>query len=215
MKYKIEIPTTLDDITLAQFKEYSLMISRETEEDLTFKKQVINLFCTGDTEKIEFFKKKQIDSIFADFTAMLESERNSFEKIVTIEGKEYGFIPNLKDLSIGEFSDIETLMKDGVFENIEKVLAVLYRPVCRKDKDFVNKIRRFFGFKALKSKLYNIADYDGLNDRDVLFLNKFPVKNFHGTMVFFLIIAKELLMHTHQYLKENQTEAKSSKPPQA
>lgn len=198
MKYKIEIPTTLDDITLAQFKEYSLMISRETEEDLTFKKQVINLFCTGDTEKIEFFKKKQIDSIFADFTAMLESERNSFEKIVTIEGKEYGFIPNLKDLSIGEFSDIETLMKDGVFENIEKVLAVLYRPV-------INKVKH----------LYNIADYDGLNDRDVLFLNKFPVKNFHGTMVFFLIIAKELLMHTHQYLKENQTEAKSSKPPRA
>lgn len=199
MKYKIEIPTSLDDITLAQFKEYSLMISRETEEDLTFKKQVINLFCTGDTEKIEFFKKKQIDSIFADFNEMLESERNIFEKIVTIDGKDYGFIPNLKDLSIGEFSDIETLMKDGVFENIEKVLAVLYRPV-------INKVKH----------LYNIADYDGLNDRDKLFLNKFPVKNFHGTMVFFLIIAKELLMHTHQFLKENQQmENKSSKPPQA
>ena len=199
MKYKIEIPTSLDDITLAQFKEYSLMISRETEEDLTFKKQVINLFCTGDTEKIEFFKKKQIDSIFADFNEMLESERNIFEKIISIDGKEYGFIPNLKDLSIGEFSDIETLMKDGVFENIEKVLAVLYRPV-------INKVKH----------LYNIADYDGLNDRDKLFLNKFPVKNFHGTMVFFLIIAKELLMHTHQFLKENQqTENKSSKHPQA
>ena len=199
MKYKIEIPTSLDDITLAQFKEYSLMISRETEEDLTFKKQVINLFCTGDTEKIEFFKKKQIDSIFADFNEMLESERNIFEKIISIDGKEYGFIPNLKDLSIGEFSDIETLMKDGVFENIEKVLAVLYRPV-------INKVKH----------LYNIADYDGLNDRDKLFLNKFPVKNFHGTMVFFLIIAKELLMHTHQFLKENQqTESKSSKHPQA
>lgn len=199
MKYKIEIPTSLDDITLAQFKEYSLMISKETEEDLTFKKQVINLFCTGDTEKIEFFKKKQIDSIFADFNAMLESERNIFEKIISIDGKEYGFIPNLKDLSIGEFSDIETLMKDGVFENIEKVLAVLYRPV-------INKVKH----------LYNIADYDGLNDRDKLFLNKFPVKNFHGTMVFFLIIAKELLMHTHQFLKENQQmENKSSKPLQA
>jgi len=199
MKYKIEIPTSLDDITLAQFKEYSLMISRETEEDLTFKKQVINLFCTGDTEKIEFFKKKQIDSIFADFNEMLESERNIFEKIISIDGKDYGFIPNLKDLSIGEFSDIETLMKDGVFENIEKVLAVLYRPV-------INKVK----------PLYNIADYDGLNDRDKLFLNKFPVKNFHGTMVFFLIIAKELLMHTHQFLKENQqTESKSSKPPRA
>ena len=199
MKYKIEIPTSLDDITLAQFKEYSLMISRETEEDLTFKKQVINLFCTGDTEKIEFFKKKQIDSIFADFNEMLESERNIFEKIISIDGKEYGFIPNLKDLSIGEFSDIETLMKDGVFENIEKVLAVLYRPV-------INKVKH----------LYNIADYDGLNDRDKLFLNKFPVKNFHGTMVFFLIIAKELLMHTHQFLKENQQmENKISKPPQA
>ena len=199
MKYKIEIPTSLDDITLAQFKEYSLMISRETEEDLTFKKQVINLFCTGDTEKIEFFKKKQIDSIFADFNEMLESERNIFEKIISIDGKEYGFIPNLKDLSIGEFSDIETLMKDGVFENIEKVLAVLYRPV-------INKVKH----------LYNIADYDGLNDRDKLFLNKFPVKNFHGTMVFFLIIAKELLMHTQQFLKENQqTENKSFKPPQA
>jgi len=199
MKYKIEIPTSLDDITLAQFKEYSLMISRETEEDLTFKKQVINLFCTGDTEKIEFFKKKQIDSIFADFNEMLESERNIFEKIISIDGKDYGFIPNLKDLSIGEFSDIETLMKDGVFENIEKVLAVLYRPV-------INKVK----------PLYNIADYDGLNDRDKLFLNKFPVKNFHGTMVFFLIIAKELLMHTHQFLKENQQmENKSSKPPRA
>jgi len=45
----------------------------------------------------------------------------------------FGFIPNLEDMSFGEYVDLDTYIGD--MKNIEKAMAVLYRPIVTKIKN--------------------------------------------------------------------------------
>ena len=57
-------------------------------------------------------------------------------KLVThfkIKNKEYGFHPQLDELTLGEYIDLDTYIGD--WENMEKTMNVLYRPVIAKLKD--------------------------------------------------------------------------------
>ena len=69
--------------------------------------------------------------------------------VLDIDGQEYGFHPNLSDLTLGEFVDLDNYCKD-IWKNMHKTMAILYREVTKK-----------------KGKKYGIVDYDveGL-DRD-------------------------------------------------
>ena len=54
-------------------------------------------------------------------------------KLVTrfkINKKEYGFIPNLDDMTLGEYIDLDTY--SGNYDNIEVAMNVLYRPITAK-----------------------------------------------------------------------------------
>jgi hypothetical protein len=47
-----------------------------------------------------------------------------------MDGVEYGFIPNLDDMSFGEYVDLDTYLGD--WQNIHRAMAVLYRPIREK-----------------------------------------------------------------------------------
>ena len=65
-------------------------------------------------------------------TEMFEQKPNLVTKF-KLNNKEYGFHPQLDDLTLGEYIDLDTFIGD--WENIEKAMAVLYRPVVNKLKD--------------------------------------------------------------------------------
>jgi hypothetical protein len=50
-------------------------------------------------------------------------------KSFTLNNVSYGFHPQLDDLTLGEYIDLDTYIGD--WENIEKAMAVLYRPVVQ------------------------------------------------------------------------------------
>ena len=50
-----------------------------------------------------------------------------------MNGKEYGFIPNLDDMSFGEYVDLDTYLSD--WQQIEKAMGVLFRPIKDRYKD--------------------------------------------------------------------------------
>ena len=60
-------------------------------------------------------------------------EKPQLVKEFDMGGESYGFIPNLQDMSFGEYIDLDTFIGD--MENIHKAMAVLYRPIKVKDKD--------------------------------------------------------------------------------
>ena len=75
----------------------------------------------------------------------LQAEKNTeLKKIIEIEGQQYAFHPNLDELSLGEYADIETFIKAGLEKKMPEIMAVLFRPITEKEKD-----------------VYAIAAYDG------------------------------------------------------
>jgi len=56
-------------------------------------------------------------------------ENTKLNKIITINDIKYGFHPNLEELTLGEYADIETYLNNGMEDNIDKIMAVLYRPI--------------------------------------------------------------------------------------
>lgn len=61
-----------------------------------------------------------------------ESANNKLKKIIILDNVEYGFHPNLEEITLGEYADIETYMKNGIEDNLPKLMSVLYRPITEK-----------------------------------------------------------------------------------
>ena len=82
-------------------------------------------------------------------------------------GKQFGFVPNLEQITLGEFTDIDSNITD--WRNMHRVMAVLYRPI-------VSEI----------GKYYQIEEYDGTDKYAELMLSM-SLDVVMGSLVFFII----------------------------
>jgi len=147
MKLSITIPTSLKDITLRQYKHF-LNIQKENKGDKFYDAKMIEIFCNMPLNKVILLKLsdsqeiiKLLNNIFDTKPALVQ--RFKLNKI------EYGFHPQLDDLTLGEYIDLDTFIGD--WDQIEKAMNVLYRPIIAK----------------LKNK-YTIKDYEVGTEQDLL-----------------------------------------------
>tara|TARA_R100001443_G_C3295993_1_gene164026 strand:- start:74 stop:721 length:648 start_codon:yes stop_codon:yes gene_type:complete len=131
MKLEVYIPDTLSEITLGQYQKY-LKIQSLNEDENFLAMKMIEIFCGLRGDTILAMKAKSIRDITIVLTQMFE-EKPQLVKEFDMGGVSYGFIPNLQDMSFGEYIDLDTFIGD--MENIHKAMAVLYRPIKVKDKD--------------------------------------------------------------------------------
>ena len=103
---------------------------------------------------------------------------------------EFGFIPNLDKMSLGEYIDAEKYLCN--WEDMHKAMAVLYRPIVAGNKDF-----------------YLIEKYKG-SDKYSSVMKDAPCTVALGSMVFFLSLGIELskttlgsLLNQQQISKED------------
>ncbi len=97
----------------------------------------------------------------------------------------YGFNPQLDDLTLGEYIDLDTFIGD--WENIEKAMAVLYRPVVNKIKD-----------------KYTIEEYKVGVDQDILDM---PMDAVLSSIFFLWNLGLDLSKTMMNYLDKEQTQA--------
>lgn len=113
----------------------------------------------------------------------LLQEETTFVQRFKYDGVEYGFIPNLNDISTGEYLDLDNLLKSPN-QNLHRIMAVLYRPV-----------------KNTKGKLYNIEEYQGsLKYADVM--KNVDHEIIKGALFFFTQLGMELLENTNTFLNQ-------------
>ena len=131
MNVKIKIPTSLKDITLRQYKKFLKI--QENEKDLNFlNAKMIEIFCNIELGNVMLLKVQDSNEITTILTDLFEEK----PKLVTdfqIGKVKYGFHPELDDLTLGEYIDLDTFIGD--WDNIEKAMNVLYRPILAKIKD--------------------------------------------------------------------------------
>ena len=176
---KVSVTTHINDITLLQFQKYSKINTEDQDEEFLIHK-TIEIFCNVDIRVVSQFPIKDAKEIVEDIHTVLD-QTVKFTDRFTLEGVEYGFIPDLSAMSLGEYIDLEDGLKDT--KEFHKAAAVMYRPVVKSFKE-----------------LYTIDGYDASLERQALMLEA-PIGIISSAVVFFYSIVNELLEGSQNYSK--------------
>ena len=125
MPIKINIPSSLKDITLRDYKHF-LDIQKENKEDRFLNAKMIQVFCKVSLEDVMRLKLSDSESIVEIISNMFE-QKPALVKKFKIGKTQYGFHPELDAMTLGEYIDLDTFISD--WDNMEKAMNVLYRPV--------------------------------------------------------------------------------------
>ena len=174
MKVELNIPESLEDITLQQYQKF-VAIEEPTNEDL------LSIFLSVDINVINNIKASEIERLILHINSLFESEKPYIGKF-KLNDITYGFIPNLDEITYGENKDITSFIND--WSTMHKAMSVLYRPITFKRKE-----------------KYIIEDYDGKLESAESF-KEMPLSVAMGAMVFFYNLTKELLKAIPNYLEK-------------
>ncbi len=131
MELKLKIPTCLSEITLKQYKAF-LQVQETEKNDKIYNAKVINIFCNIKMEEVMLLKLNDVTDITNIIYNLFEQKPSLVSKF-KLNGIEYGFIPQLDDISFGEYIDLDTYIGD--WDNIDRAMNVLYRPILVRLKE--------------------------------------------------------------------------------
>lgn len=131
---KIKVPTSLSDIKLSQYQQFLKETEGEEDESIIAFKMVC-IFCELPEVIVENTSKQSYDSIISDLNKVFDFDKDKLPLInkVRYNGLEYGFIPNMDNITVKEQADADGYLKD--WQQVDKLMGVLYRPIKSKSKN--------------------------------------------------------------------------------
>jgi hypothetical protein len=127
MRVEIDIPSNLSEISLDRYQKYMLTLNNSDDKEFVFQK-MIEIFCGLELKEVVKMKASTVIELVQHFDKLF-NEKTAFKHRFKMNGVEFGFIPDLEEISWGEYIDIESNIGD--FQNIHKALAVMYRPIVK------------------------------------------------------------------------------------
>ena len=170
MQVNLRIPTSLNEITLGQYQEF-VKLEQELKDstEVSIQLKMIEIFCSVPEAVVRSMKATDIAEICEIINTMFDTDSQLISKF-TLKGVDYGFIPELDNMSFGEYMDLDTFIGDN--DNLHRALNVLFRPI-----------------KLNKGSRYIIEDYEP-NNSEVA--KEFPLDVVLGAIVFFYTLGKDL-----------------------
>ena len=174
MKTEIVIPTSLSEIPLRSYQEFMKVVEKSNDEEFIGQK-TIEIFCGLKMKDVVKVKWSDVKSLTLHLNEIFKA-KPKFQATFKIENTEFGFIPNLEDMTFGEYIDLESNISS--VETFHKAMAVMYRPITKKVKD-----------------RYEIFEYTGTDEFSEVM--KFaPLNVVLGATVFFSTLGSDLVQHT-------------------
>ena len=180
MKVDLIVPNSLKEITLKQYQKF-IKIQKENDDPYFLQCKMIEIFCNLDSNAVRNIKLSDADKIVNVLNLMFE-EKPKLINTFKLGKVEYGFIPKLEDISLGEYVDLDTYMGD--WDNMHIAMNVLYRPITEKIKD-----------------KYLIEDYN-TESKDKL--DEIPLDVVLGSVFFLYNLGMELSTVMLNYLEEEE-----------
>jgi len=148
-------------------------------DDEYFQIKLINILTDAPVDKLMDTEMGKVYFIYNKLMELLPDNKPGFVDRFTLNDVEYGFIPNWKKMSFGEYADLDTLMTkkpNEVLDYLHVITAILYRPII-KDRGKHN---------------FDIEKYnqESLEERSELFKNKLDVEVALGAQFFFTLFAR-------------------------
>ena len=187
MKIKVNIAGNARAVTLEQYIDYQNAVDRIEQ---------VHIITGKSSESIKLMQMHVLDEIVMRFEAAIQLCADGFEHKVRIGATELGFIPDLTEMTFGEYVDLDSacanLYKDGKIDGATalKMMAILYRPV-----------------KAKWGKRYDIEPYDsGKIDKYIDSVKLLTLDHVLNVLLFFSSLEKELYNSSLEYLAREITE---------
>ena len=184
---EIEVPSTLDSITLGQYQKWVELVENlgEDADEQVLNDALIRIFCNvnrTDLHKIEVLEYDKMLEVLRDaFTNKCDTLVERF----TLNGVEYGFEPNIEKMSTAVYIDTEGSLD---WENFHIAMDALYRPIA-------------FNRKANGVDQYAIMPYEPCLKKAEL-MKQAPLDAAMSVRVFFCSLSKDLLKTSLNYLEE-------------
>lgn len=180
MRMKITVPNSLSEIKLSQYQKF-LKIQQENDDEHFLASKMIEIFCGIPHKESYSLKAKDVYRITNILANMFE-QKPQLKRRFVLNGVEYGFIPNLDDMTLGEYVDLDTYISK--WEEIDKAMAVLYRPILDTFND-----------------KYNIQEYKADGSEH---FKDLPMDIVFGSMLFFYRLGIDLSKVMTSYLENNK-----------
>lgn len=190
-KYKLSLPTSLDAIPLRQYQKYVKVINehKDNVDEEFLRLKLLEIFCGLTMREAYELAAVDVDGIIEILVNVLNSESPLQRRFTMTDPKgiavEFGFIPNLERISLGEFIDAEAYISD--WDNMHKAMAVLYRPLT-----------------GHKGEFYEIEKYEG-SDKYAAIMADAPASVAIGAMLFFYRLGMTLSLVTLRSLVPQAT----------
>jgi len=174
---ELKVPTSYADISLTKWLE--LQDALESYKDNPDAITAIMLYhlCGLDPKYLKNISVDDYTLLKTELEGFLSNTDLPMQMIITVDGIEYGFEPNLSKMSYGAYADIIQYKTLNIDKNWTNIMSILYRPIVHKKKD-----------------MYSIKPYDGIL-RPELF-NNVGMDVHLATLFFFVNLLMDLLKCT-------------------
>lgn|SRR5690606_9635165 len=169
MKQTVYIPEKLSEITLRQYQEF-----------LKDESKAVEIFCGIDD--IKNVSKKDYEFLVESISKVLNELPGELVTRFRVNNVEYGFIPNLDNMTLGEFIDLDDSLGDD--KQLLRSMNVLCRPIT----------------KTIADK-YDIEPYTAVINNDLLDM---PLDAVLSSHVFFWNLSNQLLEITQNFLDHQE-----------
>ena len=182
------VPQKWSEVSIESYQKLMQYVGDEADE-YTKVITTIHALTKAPIEVLEKCKKSDIEKLSSAVSNLLNIKVNTtLNMLIEVDGVEYGFHPNLEEITFAEFVDLDNYLSDP-WPNMHRIMAVLYRPVIKQNK-----------------KKYKIEDYDStkcMKTADI-FKEALSVATVNGASNFFLTIANEYLTVLQSSLSKKQ-----------
>ena len=179
---KLIIPDNWSDITIGTYQKYvKIQEGKGSEKNKIIKS--VSLLCNTTPFIVKKMPYKDLLEIMAIIKKMIDTEpkKEKFRKVFTFNDEEYGFCPNLSNITTGEYIDLESYCKEPV-ENLHIIMSILYRKI-----------------NFSRGDRYSIEEYNPDEFKEEIFKDC-PMDIALSSLGFFLTLGSDLAMISHNYL---------------
>jgi hypothetical protein len=181
---ELSVPTEWSDIKLKKWLELQKELDNYKDDEEAISALMLYHLCGLPPEYVAGLSIDDYVMIKTELANFINNvEDIPLQKFIYIDGVEYGFEPNLSNMTYGAFADITKYNTIQIDDNWASIMSILYRPVDKRQGD-----------------MYTIKPYTGeINPK--LFLEVGMHVHF-GSLFFFVNLLKDLQIFTLKSMKE-------------
>ena len=181
------------DVTLEKWLK---VIDKETGSKTKEAEETIAAVSDIPKKLIKELSLRDVAVIMSKIAELQSEQDTTLKKTFKIDGIEYGMHPDLSEITLGEYADIESFIKEGIQQNLPEMIAVLFRPIIEKKND-IYTIEAYTGDIRIRAEEMKKMSAEQVQSCLVFF--------YHFVRIFLEIMPFCLMERTKEMIAQSQT----------